>query len=560
MALAHVIDRIGPLAKTLAIARARADAFDARSANDLGFTLERYAGEHVRQLEVMTAARTARRILLMMARQAGKSWVIAGCLLDRALSRRRTRHLFLGLTGEAVRENFWTTVWKPLLERWNIRHKNNDTRMMTTFANGSRVLLSGTDDTTHIKRYLGNRFAGCMIAIDEMQDQKPAVVTKLLTDTLPPMLSPTTLLLLSGVIPEVPAGPFWEESLKDSWEQWCWGRVRIDDAPRDATSVAWEHTTTPPEDDPNGQIVTSTVFLTAVNTHTPESPQTLVDHMRDNGLTLNDPQIQRDWLGVKAFDPTAQAYKYRPARNGYKPAPVDWLDEVRDPKLWERFGIVMPSFEDVRLMAAVPWEGIDRFSFALDPAGTSDRLSIEGVGWGKGVRDVQHVFELVTPKASAWTQGQWAVAAHVANKHYAKAGWRYDAPSANEIDTFRRDYGLPVITCAKKTDRHGQVRRMNDLFQKGVLKLMLGSGWEEDCLRAKRDKDAMARGLFDFDPQWHPDPAEAGRYATQGYFEAPADPPKAPRPATPYDEWQAQLAAQQHANRRQGFAARTRRL
>jgi hypothetical protein len=220
----------------------------------------------------------------------------------------------------------------------------------------------------------------------------------------------------------------------------------------------------------------------------------------------------------------------------------------------------MPSRKDVTVLAADPDPGIDRFSFALDPAGTSDRLSIEGVGWGKGIRHVQHVFELVTPKASAWTQGQWAVVASVANRHYAKAQWRYDAPSANEIDTFRRDYHLPVIKCAVKSDRHGQVRRKNDLLHRGVLRVMVGSGWEEDMLRAKRDKAAQERGQFEFDSHWHPDPAEAGRYALQGYFEQPADPPPPPKPTTPYEEWQRQLQQRQEApRRRETVAVMTRR-
>lgn len=548
MGFAHIIDGIAPLAKGLAVARARSDAASKRIATEIAFTLEAFCAGHAGQLEVSLAGRTARRILLMMARQAGKSWAIAGMLLDRALLRPGTRSLFLGLTRVAVEENFWTCVWKPLLARWNVKCVHHEGKLMTTFPTGSRVLVSGTDDTTHIKRYLGNRFAGCMIALDEMQDQKPSVVRELLTNTLPPMLTPTTLLLLSGVIPEVPAGPFWDESLNESWEQWCWGRVRVDPEPQDETSVAIVG-----QDDQQ-------CFLSAVNTHTPEAPQVLADHMRDNKLTIADPQIQRDWLGVKAFDPTAQAYRYTTERNGYHHSPASWLDEVWDPKLWERFGVVMPSKADVQLFAAVPDEGIDRYSFALDPAGTSDRLSIEGVGWGKGVRHVQHVFELVTPKAAAWTQGQWAVVAHVANKHYNGAKWRYDAPSANEIDTFKRDYGLPVITCATKTDRHGQVRRTNDLLQKGILKVIIGSGWEEDMFRAKRDKDAMARGLFEFDQQWHPDPAEAGRYSLQGYFEAKPDKPKEPPPATPYDEWQAKLKQQANEPRRQGFAARTRRM
>lgn len=548
--------------RQLAELRARADRLEAARAARGVWSIESYAGSHKYQLEVLRTARTARRILLMMARQAAKSWTIAGAMLDRCLSG-RIRCLFLGLTGEAVRENFWVSVWKPLcdqLPEGSVRH--NEMRMLTVFAKtGARVSIAGADDTAHIKRYLGNRFAGrSMICCDEAQSQKAAVLRELLENVLPPMLTPETLLMLSGTIPEVPAGPWWDESLKDSWLAFCWGRVRVTDDAQDETSVAWEHTERTVSDE---GVVTEgekrTVYLTAVNTHTPEAPQVLVAHMRDNGLDLHDPQIQRDWLGNKTFDLTAQAYRYVTSKNGYRHEQAAWVEEIWDPRLWEKHGIEMPARKGVQILAAAPDPGIDRFSFALDPAGTSDRLSIEGVGWGKGIRHVQHVFELVTPKASAWTQGQWAVVASVANRHYAKAQWRYDAPSANEIDTFRRDYHLPVIKCAVKSDRHGQVRRKNDLLHRGVLRVMLGSGWEEDMLRAKRDKAAQERGVFEFDSHWHPDPAEAGRYALQGYFEQPADAPPPPKPTTPYEEWQRQLQQLQEGPRRRQTAAVTTR-
>jgi hypothetical protein len=550
--------RVADQIRKLARLRAHADAVEAARKKAGAWSIERYAGSHKKQLEVLRAARTARRILLMMARQAAKSWTIGGAMMDRCLGG-KVRCLFLGLTGEAVRENFWVSVWKPLCDQLppgSVRH--NEMRMLTVFVKtGARVSIAGADDTAHIKRYLGNRFAGrSMICIDESQDQKAAVLRELLEDILPPMLTMDTLLLLSGVIPEVPAGPWWEESLKDSWQSFCWGRVRMDDEPQDETSVPWEHAERTVADD--GTVTLGekrTVFLTAVNTHTPEAPQVLVAHMRDNGLDLNDPLIQRDWLGVKTFDTSAQAYRYVVTKNGYRHQQAAWIEEIWDPKLWAKHEIEMPDRKGVVVLAADPMPGIDRFSFALDPAGTSDRLSIEGVGWGKGVRHVQHIFELVTPKAAAWTQGQWAVVASVANRHYGNAQWRYDAPSANEIDTFRRDYKLPVIKCAVKSDRHGQVRRANDLLHRGVLLVIMGSGWEEDMLRAKRDRAAMERGLFEFDSHWHPDPAEAGRYALQGYFEQPADPPPPKKPTTPYEEEQLRIAQRQSMPRRRDTPA-----
>lgn len=557
------LPNLGSKLRHLAVVRAKADAYEARLKAE-PWSIERYAGSHRPQLGVLKAARTARRILLMMARQAAKSWTIGGAMADRCLTS-KVRCLFLGLSGEAARENFWEAVWKPLCDTFpegTVKHNNQ--RMLTVFLKTkARVSIAGADDTAHIKRYLGNRFAGrSVICLDELQDQKAAVIRELLYSILPPMITPETLLILSGVIPEVPAGPWWDEAQKTSWLQFCWGRVRMDDEPQDETSVAWEHAERTVTED--GTVTTAppkTVYLTAVNTHTPEAPVALVDHMRDNGLDLNDAQVRRDWLGKRDFDTTAQAYRYVPSKNGYRHQQAEWVEEIWDPKLWEKFEIPMPDRRGVLILAADPMPGINRFSFALDPAGTSDRLSIEGVGWGKGVRHVQHIFELVTPKAASWTQGQWAVVASVANRHYANAQWRYDAPSANEIDTFKRDYHLPVIKCAVKSDRHGQVRRKNDLLHRGVLLVMVGSGWEEDMLRAKRDKDAMARGVFEFDSHWHPDPAEAGRYSLQGYFEQPADPAPPPKPTNPYEEWQQKLAQQSNEpRRRERFVMPTRRF
>jgi hypothetical protein len=535
----EIMSRLEPTAMRLAKAQAEVRETPPKVA----FSCEAFASGHWRQLEVIKAARTRRRILLMMARQAGKSWSAAGIMLDRALQRAGTTSLFMGLTKVAVREAFWVKVWKPLIARFDVECTFNETLMLTTFPNGSRVLLTGTDDRSHIKTYLGNRFAGALIVIDEMQDQKPDVVRELLVSILPPMLTPTTTLLLMGVIPEVPGGPFWDESLKESWDQYCWGRVRIDDEWQDATSVPWTWTPEPTEGAPAPQ--PRRVWISAINIHTPEAPEQLVNHMTDNGLDLDDPQIMRDWRGVKAFDPGATVYRYNKVRNGYKPTVPAWVAGIWEHPRWKEAEIEPPRPEQRGLvLASEPWEGITDFSFAVDPASTSDKLSIEGIGWGRGVRTVQHIFECVTPAGVEWSQGQWATVASIANEHYKTRHWRYDAGSSlNELDNLRRDYKLPVIACAKKADRHGQVRRKNDLLRNGILKVMEGSGWEEDLILCQRDKQAQARGEFEFSTQRHPDPSEAGRYSLQDYYDRPAPPLKAPKPATPYDEWVAEEKA-----------------
>src|SRR6185312_11526615 len=176
----------------------------------------------------------------------------------------------------------------------------NEARMVTTFANGSRVIMAGTDDSRYIKNILGGRVENGVFIVDESQDQP--VLNELLDSILPPMMGANARLILSGVFPEAPVGRFWRESgwverdgqwvqeQSRGWSRHNWGRL--------------------------------------ANVHLSDSWQVLQRYLADTGLTINDQQIIRDWQGKPAFDPNVTAYRYDRARNGYSPQVPDWLRMV----------------------------------------------------------------------------------------------------------------------------------------------------------------------------------------------------------------------------------------
>ncbi|HET6281037.1 MAG TPA: hypothetical protein VFH73_08725, partial [Polyangia bacterium] len=229
---------------------------------------------------------------------------------------------------------------------------------------------------------------------------------------------------------------------------------------------------------------------------------------------------RRDWFGEFVFDPTATAYRYQVALNGYDAEAPGWLAEL----FATGFKFCHPTKDDGKcrygVKASKPHPGITRFSAAIDP-GTSDRATLQITGWGDETHEVQHVFEWSTPRKAGATWDDIAGVAGFVNGKLDIEAWRYDGGGSNmEIDTFGNDYGLPVIKAAAKADMRGQIARENTLFQKGWSRIMKGSALEEDYQKARLDPDALARGQLKWSSQWHPDPSEAKRYADQGYYDA----------------------------------------
>lgn len=452
------------------------------------FSLEDFCGAHAPQLAFCRDRSPF--VHVMCARQSGKTQGDAAILLDNGLSAANSTNLFLGLNGTAVRTAVWEPVWKRLFDRYGLPDWHNETRMMTAFPNGARVLFAGTDDMRHVKSYLGNRLANGVVIVDECQDQADSQLKYVLDTLLPPMLTDTSRVILSGVRPDVPAGHFWELRSSPQWSRHSWAR--------------------------------------AANVHTPDWEKVLARELARRGITADDPQIQRDWYNRDVWDLAATAYRYDRARNGYHAQAPDWLRDV--------------SLRVGQVRAAVPLAGIDRFSVGADPGGR-DRTSVVCWGWGEGTKEVQQVFEWVTERNTKTSLSDVAAALALVREHFDPEAYFWDPGSGSmELDTFGQDYGLPVVKAANKTDMPGQVRRNNDLLTRGLLKVMIGGAVEEDYQKARWDPEARARGQWKWASQWHPDPSEAGRYALQGYYAAYVEPPE------PVDEGARIAYHQRHRN------------
>ncbi|HEX3220591.1 MAG TPA: hypothetical protein VHU77_11360 [Candidatus Limnocylindria bacterium] len=421
------------------------------------------------------------------ARQSGKTWGDDFILGQNADEHPRSAGLFLGLKGTGVRVSNWVPTWKQgLCEMHGIPSDwHNETSMVTTWPNGSRVMFGGTDDLSNVRKFLGNSLRNYgIVIIDEAQDQPPQVLRYILNTLLPPMLGPKSRIILSGVLPDVPAGPFYDLAHPGGL-----GGAKC-------TCTGWRHHE----------------WGRAANIHTPEAMEQLAKYMRDHGLTEDDPQIQRDWFMKRVWDTSATAYRYRQELNGYKAETPDWFKHV--------------DWEHGKARAAVPHDGIDQFTIGIDPGG-GDRTSIVVWGWGEHTHEIQHVFEWVTPRDTPVPLSEIASTLAIAVEHYPTDNIFWDPGSGSlEIDTFGTDYGIPLVRAATKTDFPGQVRRNNDLLTKGYLKVIIGSALEEDYQRARFDTEARAKGTWRWSSQWHPDPSEAGRYGLQGYYNAYVEPPK----------------------------------
>lgn len=479
------------------------------------FTLEEIArGQngnlHSRQLGYMTSL--ARWIMLMCSRRAGKTFGIAGRYAKRSRDKPGGNRAYIALTKDQARSIMWEPIWKPLCQAWNLcgPDAHNETRMVTTFDNGSVVRFTGSDDIKHIATELGAALDEA--TIDESQDQPPHVLKTLADKILPPALGDRRgTLCISGVVPDVRVGYFWDTWKTATWENHNWSMFD--------------------------------------NPHFP-NPQEIVDEYirKHPGMTLQTPIILRDYYGVteeKAFDAQATAYQYDAARNGYMPTAPDWLAEVyrtgKDGDKEIKFAHPMQEDPDTGvlygLMAAVPMPGMRYFGIALDPGSNSDRASIEGFGWGEGCPFVQHVFDWSTPRGARLTTGQMFAALGLAYRMLNIIGGqrggvvstRYDAGSSqNTIDNLQKDYGIPLVLAAKKADLKGQIERNRDLLTAGKEKVMLGSALEQDYKNARRDPAQDPASPWEWAAQWHPDPSEAGRYALQDYLDVyvPPPPPK----------------------------------
>lgn len=459
------------------------------------FTVDGFVGAHVEQRRFVLDDSQWQHV--MCARQSGKTVGDYGKLHRNSLRNRRSVNVFLGLKGTAVRENVWEPIVKPMMWRFGVPKRClNETRMSCHLDNGSRILFGGTSDFSHIKNQLGKRLAKGMFIIDESQDQPDKVLSPLIDHVLPPMLTPETQVVLSGVIPDVPAGRFYREAQAKRWSKHNWGRFANVHTPEAREQFAKYVEA----------IGMAVAWRMSLELTTPEKRAEFDEYLTSNGLLAFWAIIQRDWFGVATFDPAATAFRYVEARNSYDGHRVDAQ----------------------RFVGAVPADilaKLTNISVGIDP-GAYDRCAIVVTGWGRGT-GLWVLEEWVTARNSGTLWSDVGNELKRIRREYAinedtRRSFQIFADfsgSKMTLDVFSRDFGIPAVLAAKKSERRWQVDRCNDLLMEAEAWIPKGSALGEDLTKAQWDKDARSRGEFEWSSVIHPDVADAFRYASHPYLE-----------------------------------------
>lgn len=459
------------------------------------WSLEVFCGEHALQLAACLD-RSSNWLHFLCDRQSGKTWADMGILLDNALTVPNSVNIFLGLVGVGLEVSVWPK-WKLLLDKYNVRAEPNEALRITYFPNGSMVVFAGTDDMTNVKKLLGNRLDGCVFIVDESQDQRTSILRYLFEQLLPPMMTPTTRVIMSGVLPDLPVGYFldaaaWDPASKTGgkskrWKHHSWGRLD--------------------------------------NPHTPEARQMLAALEAEKGA--DDPQLQRDWKGVRrVWDSSLTAYRYKAARDQW--TGTQMLVELADTLAPGRLLAVSPAVRvpDPRQAGGFRTVVLDRFSIGLDPAATSDRFAIVLWGWSSKERlGLWQLAEWVTARGANALESQYLEVIKVLKREYAPWGSITrvirDAGSSRQTnDLLWQSHGLIIEPAIKGPGSlRARVDRLADVLGTGQAHILAGSELENDLKLAKWSLKAREEGRWEFDSSHHPDVADAATYGAVAYYE-----------------------------------------
>jgi hypothetical protein len=228
---------------------------------------------------------SARYRVAVCSRRAGKTVASAVLLLERALAKPRSSHVYVTLS----RVNAKRIVWRQLLDL-NHAHRlggvANETELYLRLPNRATIYLSGAKDHSEIEKFRGLSLDTCVI--DEGQAFRPYLRT-LIDDVIVPCLWDTQgALVLIGTPGPVPVGPFHEAWTGRTWRKHAW---TILDNP-------W------------------------IERMTGKSPAMILAEERERrGIGEDDPTYQRESLGRWVRDESALVVCYDPSRNDYQERP-----------------------------------------------------------------------------------------------------------------------------------------------------------------------------------------------------------------------------------------------
>jgi hypothetical protein len=441
------------------------------------------SGSHGERHEIQIAILKClkQNMIFMCSRRAGKSEVCCGLLLLTAIRTWDVSCLYLGLTKDAA-EPIWRK-WKKLLKKFDIPHSSSDSEQFTEFANGSRVLFTGTDDLRRVSHLLGDQLAGGMAVIDEGQSD-PGIMETTVEDTLGPMLDETThdkptpgRLVLSGTVPDAPVGYY--------WKTWLQNRNKEDTATREGS--LWE-----------------TWFWSRY-----ENPFQVDNEAREEAYcqkynrSHDDPSTLRRFRGMRVWSREANAYRFDVKSHCYDPRIIRAED----------VGPFHCTFAERQL-------DCDRVIVGIQQAQQSNRFAIVAWTWNHRTKsNVYQLAEAVTDDDVDPLEHQWISICAKLRTLYVGGGMEFirdsDGSSLPVNEALRVSHGI-IVHSAIKTNGgpKARVQRLSDLLDLGIAKVIAGSRLSEDFMVSRWNAKLKKAKKWELDDTHRsPDVAKAAAIA-----------------------------------------------
>lgn len=221
------------------------------------------------------------------SRRAGKTVGIVADMLDTAIYESGVNLLYITVTQQAARAIIWADLMN-IIEDFDIDCRIDNSRLIITFPNKSRIYIAGAKDRAEIEKYRGWKLRKCYI--DEAQSFRQ-YIRELINDVIIPALRDLKgILYLTGTPGPVLAGIFYEFSTSPNWDNHHW------------TAFDNPHMHLPPEKD---------------------LEETLAEERIMRGIDVSDPSYIRETYGKWVEDVDSLVFKFNKGKNIYDELPTE---------------------------------------------------------------------------------------------------------------------------------------------------------------------------------------------------------------------------------------------
>lgn len=252
------------------------------------------------------------------SRRAGKTFACARDLVNTAIRYNNVVCGYITLTARLAKRIIWREL-EQLNTDYELGAVFNKVELTMTFPNGSIIYVSGCSDASEVDKFLGVPLK--LLYLDEAQAFKSFIADLLDRAIGPALLDHQGSLKLIGTPGFVKNGYFWDAIDNKEFTHHSW--------------TYWDNTYLP--------------FLQKGITH----EQALDRVLKQRGVDINDPTIQREYFGRWVVDDKARVFLYDPTKNNF----------MQESDLANFVIGVDIGFHDADAIAVIGWRNHDKTAY-----------------------------------------------------------------------------------------------------------------------------------------------------------------------------------------------------